>query len=459
MRFWKRELPDEEIARLVREAVTHQHVDDRDKAWDAVAPLRRVQKRQRVAAQGLAMLLKGGAFDRERGLELAGELLESRGDEAWVVAAIADAAEVLHDVRYLNNAPPREPIFETVARRLEEMLGDLDGEDEINALEGLTTVGRVLGRSWDEVTERAHRRLLELAPDGWQNHYNLGLFFKTRGRFAEGQAVNQRAVELGGGDSDEVLWNLGICATGAGDAAVALSTWKSLRQSIEMGCFDLPEGGYHPVKVRLVEFPLAARAASDPQEPGREETVWIERLSPCHGVVRCALVQDIGVDYGDVVMFDGAAITFHAYGDERVPVFPHLATLSRQGYQVFPFAGSQQRTEQIGELSEQLPGDAVVYVHSEQFQNLCTACWEDPDRDHLDHSADIHGVVTGKVCAPPTLDATTLREELDRALDRAREIKLFVPDLTLAAGDPARADVERRRMAMITVNDSEPPTS
>lgn len=453
MAFWKRALPDETIAELVRKAVSHQHVDALDKAWDEVAPLRRVHRRQRVAAQALAMLLRGGAFAPERGLELARELLASRGDEVWALASIADASEALCDVRYLNAAPPADPIFESVARRLEAMIDDLEGDELINALEGLTTVARMLGRGWDEVCERTHLRLVELAPDGWQNHYNLGLFYKTRGRFAEGQAANQRAVDLGGGDNEGVRWNLGICATGAGDAETALATWKSLGQTIEMGRFGLPEGGYNPVKVRLAEFPLASRGADDPEEPGREETVWIERLSPCHGVIRCALFQDIGVDYGDVVLFDGAAITFHSYGDERVPVFPQLVTLSRQGYQLYELAGTQQREDQIGELSEALPGDAVVYVHTEQFHNMCAACWDDPELDHADHGSEIHNVVTGKVCAPPDLAAGDLLARLDEAVQAAPEVKLFVPNLSLAAGDELRAARERRRVQMLATED------
>lgn len=430
MRFWKRELPDESIAAIVRKAIGHQHEDRRDKVWEVTAPLRKVHRKQRVAAQGLAMLLRGGAFDAERGLELAREIFDSRGDEAWAAAAIGDATEHLHDVRYLNGAPPDDPLFESVARRLEAMAGEREGEELTGALEGLTTAARVMGRRCDDVAESAHRRLIELDPGRWELHYNVGLFFKTRGRFAEGVEANQRAVELGGGDSDGVMWNLGICATGAGDAGLALETWKSLGQKIEMGRYDLPEGGYHPVKVRLAEFPMASRGGGEPDRPGHEETVFVERLSPCHGVVRSAPFEEMGVGYGDVVLFDGAAITFHDHDGERVPVFPQLITLSREGYQAYPFAGSQGRDDEIVELSAALTGDAVVYVHAEEFR-------------------DLQSVVTGVVCAPPDLPAAELRAELDRALDAAPDVELFAPQLSRAAGDAARADDEQRRLTAL----------
>ena len=134
-------------------------------------------------------------------------------------------------------------------------------------------------------------------------------------------------------------WNLGICATGAGEGEVALQVWKDLGQKIEMGRFGLPDGGYPQCKIRLAERPLAERDASQ-DDPGLEETIWVERLSPCHGIIRSVLYQDLGIDYGDVVLFDGAPITYHTYGEERgaglsspgdTPA-PELSKLPLRGY-------------------------------------------------------------------------------------------------------------------------------
>ena len=94
--------------------------------------------------------------------------------------------------------------------------------------------------------------------------------------------------------------------------------------------------------MRLAERPLAERSA-DRDDPGAEETIWIERLSPCHGIVRSVLYRNLGVDFGDVILMDGAPITYHSYGEARVAVFPHLATLVRQHYQIFDFAGRKTR--------------------------------------------------------------------------------------------------------------------
>jgi hypothetical protein len=447
----RRNLTGERIEELVKAVLKHAEKESWDRAWKAAQPLLKVHKDQPLAATAVAHLLERGAFDRQRGLELAGELFDAHGDNLDVVSALGDAFESLHDINFLNAEPPDDPLFQRIANLLRELSERAKGDDQlITALSGLSTAARVLGRTWDSIAERAYLRLVELTPKV-STHYSLGLFYKTRGRFAEGQAANQRAYDLGGSDQQDVLWNLGICATGARDGETALHIWKAIGQHIEMGRFGLPEGEYDSVKVRLAERPLAARdPTTQPDDPGREETIWVERLSPCHGIVRSALHYDeIGVDFGDVVLFDGAPITHHTYGKQKVPVFPHLATLERPGYQIFRFAGTQQREEQIADLSKDLPDDAVLYVHTEQFVELCSSCWNDPDLDHADHHRAERHLVTGKLCAPPTLTAPELLAALDGALRGEPDVRIFVPDLAILAGDPERAAVERRRMTMI----------
>jgi hypothetical protein len=245
-----------------------------------------------------------------------------------------------------------------------------------------------------------------------------------------------------------VRWNLGISATGARQGSLALSVWKELGQRIELGRFGLPDGSYEQVKVRLAQHPIATRAAEQ-TEPGLEETVWVERLSPCHGIVRSALFQELGVDFGDLVLFDGAPIMHQTYGEQEVPVFPQLATIERPGYRIFSFAGTQPVRGSVDALNEGLPEDVLVYPHTEKVTTLCAHCWASESRDHAAHRQDDHAVVRGKVCAPPTLALAELRRALDEAVARSPGVRLFVPMLSQLLGDHARAEVERRRIAMI----------
>ena len=308
-----------------------------------------------------------------------------------------------------------------------------------------------MARQHDDVAESCYRKLVETDPDECSNHYNLGLFMKTRGRFEEGMKANQKAASL----IDEVVesyeWNLGICATGAGCGDVALDVWKRMGQKIEMGRFGLPDGRYPECKVKLAERPLSERTAAV-DDPGLQETIWIERLSPCHGIIRSVLYQDLGVDYGDVVLIDGAPITYHTYGDIEVPVFPHLATLVRHNYQIFDFAGTQDEPRQLANASVDLDADAVVYSHSENYQELCASCWRDPDIDHEHRERLEKHVVVGRIAAPMHVDPGFLLDQLDKAIAKRASCQIYVPDLCDAAGAEARADVDRRRFQMLSGN-------
>ena len=203
--------------------------------------------------------------------------------------------------------------------------------------------------------------------------------------------------------------------------------------------------------MRLAERPLAERSA-DRDDPGAEETIWIERLSPCHGIVRSVLYRNLGVDFGDVILMDGAPIAYHSYGEARVAVFPHLATLVRQHYQIFDFAGTQDKVRQLAGLSAELDQDAVIYSHSENVQMMCANCWRDPDRDHSEHESVEKFVVRGRIAAPPGIAPTRLLDTIDRAIAKHRGCQLYAPDLCAASGLTAREGVDRRRFDLLTKN-------
>lgn len=282
--------------------------------------------------------------------------------------------------------------------------------------------------------------------------YNYGLFLKNRGRFEEGLQANQDAIRVGAGSNDGVLWNLAICAAGAGNGPAALQVWKGMGQKIEMGDHGLPSGPYPYAQVRLAQFPSSAQGVGgNPEAPGQEETVWMRRVSPVHGEVVSALYYDIGVDIGDLVLHDGAVIAHRTFGEERVPVFPHMKTLARGGWSTFRFAATQSREGQVADLSSALPEEATLYVHTEQFRIVCKTCWEDETVDHLEHEATEHHVVTGKLCVPPGVSLGAVRDHLDAAVEAAGDagLRIFVPDFHAALGDDDRASVERRRKGML----------
>ncbi len=445
-------LSSEEIEALARDVIAEAQAGRTQAAWDISQQLRKAQVRQPEAAMALLGIVYERCLSRQNAIEVLSDIAESHDQDFQILSALGRCLEAASDVDDLNAPPPRDAVFHTIVEKLDGLAKVYEGRPEQEPiLEGLATAARMLARQCDAIAKSSHLKLAEINPKRSAYHYNLGLYYKTRGRFAEGVASNQLAASLVGEVVESYEWNLGICATGAGNADVALDVWKRMGQAIEIGRFGLPEGRYPQCKVKLAERPLAERTP-DLDDPGAEETIWIERLSPCHGVIRSVPYQDLGVGYGDVILIDGAPITHHTYGEVQIPVFPHLATLLRRNYQMFDFAGTQQTARQLADISADLDEDAVIYSHSESFRTLCANCWRDPDLDHDQHEQVEKHVVSGRIAAPPGIEPARLMDSIDRAIEKRERCQLYAPDLCAAAGLTARERIDRRRFALLTGN-------
>jgi len=445
-------LSSDEIAAIARDAVAEGQADRKNAAWQAIQPLRKAQRHQPEAARALVWIVDQRSLARDEAADLLSGIADAHDDDIDILSALGQCLEAARDIDDLNAPPPEHPIFQTMVEKLGLLARLHEGKPEQEQiLRGLATAARMMARQNDAIAEDSLRKVIELNPQKSSPHYNLGLFYKTRGRFAEGVAANRAAASLSQEVVDSFEWNLGICATGAGDAETALDVWKRMGQKIGPGRFSLPEGGYPACKVRLAERPLAERTA-DSDDPGREETVWIERLSPCHGIIRSVLYGNLGVDYGDIILMDGAPITHHTYGEQQIPVFPHLATLLRRNYQFFDFAGTQETARQLADISDELDGDAVVYSHSEGFKIMCANCWRNPDIDHADHEQMEKHVVVGRIAAPPDIAPARLLHLIDTAIEKRGTCQLYAPDLCAAAGQAARERIDRRRFALLANN-------
>ena len=447
-------LSSERIETLEQEVVKEAEAGRKETAWSKLQPLRKSQHHQREAAGSLLRIVSGRWLPSESAADILLEITQSHPQDAEVLAHVGECLEAARDIDDLNAPPPAHAVFRTALERLAALAQEHAGRPEEEAiLRGLATSARMLARQHDDIAKSSYRKLIEIDPRKSAHHYNLGLFFKTRGKFEEGMKSNQTAANLANEVIDPYEWNLGICATGARNGAVALEVWKRMKQKIEMGRFGLPEGTYPQCKVKLAERPIAERSA-DLDDPGLEETIWIERLSPCHGIIRCVLYGELGVDYGDVVLIDGAPVTHHTYGDDRVPVFPHLATLVRQNYQFYDFAGMQDEPRQLLDAGTDLDGDTVIYPHSELVTTLCAGCWRDPDLDHEHHAHERmeKHIVVGRIAAAPQVDPAQLLDQIDKAMAKRKGCHLYAPDLCAAAGFEARASVEKRRFDLLTHN-------
>lgn len=441
-----KKLTKEKIKAIYDEAY---NASDNEKAFEIVTPLVNAQAANSVAADALINLIENDCFSVDQSLALLTEIYQAHENDDELVISIGNAIEAACDIDFLNAPPPEAQLFKAIIDRLSELAeSTTDLDTKICILEGLASTARLMARQYDELAEKSYMRLVELLPETAWVYYSLGLYFKTRGRFAEGVKANQKAIELAGESYDSYQWNLGICATGAGQGEVALKIWKEIGQKIEMGLLGLPEGGYPSCKVRLAERPLSQRS-KDNDNPGLEETIWIERLSPCHGIIRSVLYQNLGVDYGDVILFDGAPITYHKYGDKQIAVFPHLATIKNSNYQFFDFAGTQSAERELSDLSSHLEKDAVLYSHTENFASLCSTCWRDENIDHEHREREEKNIVVGRIAVPPDQQPVEVLNALDKALQGKPENRIFSPGLCRAAGFDDRAIIEERRYQML----------
>jgi tetratricopeptide (TPR) repeat protein len=452
-------LSSERIASLEQDITEEAEAGRKDGAWQKLQPLRQAQHHQYEATNSLLRIIGQRCLSIDGAADVLLEIAQSHPQDTKILATVGECLEAAHDIDELNAPPPAHAVFHTVIERLATLAREQAGlPQEEDILRGLATAARMLARQYDDIAESSYRKLTEINPRKGAHHYNLGLFFKTRGKFAEGMKSNQVAASLADKtiEADETIdayeWNLGICATGSGNGSVALDVWKQMGQEIEMGRFGLPEGSYPHAKVKVAQRPLAERSA-DLDDPGLEETIWIERLSPCHGIIRSVLYEELGVDYGDVILIDGAPITHHTYGDKQVPVFPHLATLVRRKYKRYDFAGTQHEARQLADADIELDGDSVIYPHSEYLRQFCARCWRDPDVDHDQHEQVERRIVVGRIAAAPDVDPAQLLDQIDKALARRSGCQLYVPDLCLAAGFQARASVEKRRFDLLTRNE------
>jgi tetratricopeptide (TPR) repeat protein len=404
------------------------------------------QARDREVASALIRILGEGVLPHDETARLYGEIFFAHETDGGLIVYLGGLMEAARDIDDLNAPPPDDPLFARMIRRLSEIqLAASDPEKESLAAEALARTARLMARQKDDVAERAIARVVALNPDAAWARYSQGLFFKTRGRFAEGVAANRQAIALAGDSNEAMSWNLGICATGVGDGETALGIWRAMGNKLDLGSDGLPQGRYPACKVRLAEHPLAERDAEN-DVPGLEETIWIERLSPCHGIVRSVLYErDLGVDYGDTVLFDGAPITYHRYGERQIPVFPHLSTLKCGGFRFYDFSATQISSGSVGTANDQLDADTVIYSHTESLYTLCAACWRDETTQHQKHEPKEHMVIHGRIATAGNLSVRDVLDRIDEACTRSDGLRIFAPDLCRAAGQTDRAMIEQRR--------------
>lgn len=302
---------------------------------------------------------------------------------------------------------------------------------------------RFCGPRRDADAQAAFGRALELdrgRGDWWQD---LAVLHKWRGRFEEALRATQEARTCLG-ETRGTLWNIAICATAIGDGATACDAWNRLgipAQPDPATTMPVVEG-LPPLMIRVLSRGSATDGTSAwPERAVGFELVWIAPLSPCHGVVQSPTFRDAPIDYGDLILWDGAPVASHIReGREPIPVFPVLEVLRQGAERRWPFVGIERVPGAVGDFEARLPKGTRLFLRAEHVEHHCPACAS--AETHVGHPDD-STLVRGKLIVPANQELQPFQQVWETALKQARFVA-SVPGLYEELGNTKRAGQEHQ---------------
>ena len=402
----------------LRALVESAREEDHRRAWEALLARPADLAKSRELAFILADLLaRDPTFPQP--LPLAEKALAAFGQDSELVIALTAGL-----LRVAEQRPPDEPPFvqgpaHLVAGACQRCFEELSSEDrlrpelggylQLNLADGL----RMMGPDHDEDAQKAYALALTIDDSNGAFWFHLGLLHKWRGRFEAGLEANKKAlVRLG--PRKPVLWNLALCATALGEGQLAAETWQKLGIPAEVTASKMPLVRDMP--------PMQLRVATVGEELGQGdplpaktvafEVLWLQPLSPCHGVVQSPTARRASIDYGDLVLYDGAPVRMAEVEGRPVPIFPLIWLLRPGKEQRLRFVAMESRAG----LLEGLGGDLGEGLALVTF-----------DKRAGDGSGPV--LYYGKLIVSPDVPLGEVRKRLTQGLSRQRGLTLAVPQL------------------------------
>jgi hypothetical protein len=395
-------------------------------AWEALGPRLGELGQERALALAFAQVLAQDPTYPDV-LPAAERVLAGFGGDPEVVIALAAAL-----LRVAERRPPDEPPFEQGPAHLaaaacqscfeglasgDRTAPELGGYLQINLADAL----RMMGPDRDDEALKAYQLALTIDGSRGAWWFQLGLLHKWRGRFREGLEANQKALTRGGPERAS-WWNLAICATALGEGARALEAWQKLGVPAQLAPSGMPlVPDMPPMQLRVATLGEDV-GQNDPLPPGvvTFEVLWVQPLSPCHGVVQSPTARKASVDYGDLVLWDGAPVHMNKIDDRAVPVFPLLSLLKQGGERRLRFVGMQKTAGLIDSVADELGDDVSLVV--------------------FDRRGGSEGeLFYGKLLVPASQELRAVETALARALRSRPGITLTIPQLHELLGDTPSA--------------------
>ncbi len=306
---------------------------------------------------------------------------------------------------------------------------------------------RMAGADKDADAQEAFAQALEIDDTNGHWWFDLGVLHKWRGRFQEGLDATLRARSRLG-ETKAVQWNIAICATALGDGDLAGGIWKSLGMPAELHPSGMPHvPGLPPMQVRvLAKGPGTGPDAQVPDSSVSFELVWVAPLSPCHGVVQSATFREAPIDYGDVVLWDGAPVSVLQTKSGPVPRFPLLEILRPGDEARLRFVALQEKPDLLQGLADSLPEYARFFTHREQVEVAAPGDGQAvPTSVAPDEGAsrDAGELVYGKIVLPAGADLRGFRASFEKA-SATRGLAIAIPRLYELLEETKRAGQEHQ---------------
>ncbi|GAB4198459.1 MAG: hypothetical protein OHK0013_07630 [Sandaracinaceae bacterium] len=426
-----------------------------DEVWRTIAPLRpRIVEDREIAEAWLTLLeASPGRPDLPDDVRAA----------CW--AFPADVSLALLGLRALLRADerrgPDEPLrrdgpAEQALALAQRVLASLSEQaaERAAVLAAKANALRRLGPRRDAEAVSAFEAALALDPSDGTTWFDCGLCHKWAGRFRAAWVAFQRAEERLGA-TRAVLFNRAVCATASGQVVDAADVWRRLGMRVELADGALPrvmaaDGARLPdVWVRVPTRGTGhAEVGGVPDAAVAFEHVGVERLSPCHGVVRTPTRRHAIVDFGDVILFDPAPVGRVGVGQDARPVLPLLSVLAPGDERRFAFLALEKEAEQVRAMGACLPEGCVWYVHETRVDRICPRCAAGEVLARHEHEPPTERrAVRGKLIVPAAVDLGAVRKALE--MRKVSDVLLAVPGLYEALGDAATAGKHHKNWGAI----------
>ncbi len=425
----------------------------RDEVFTLIAPLRQRVTEDREIAEAWLTLLEAAPARAGLTDDVRAALWAFPGDHALLLLGLRAL------LRADERRGPDEPATPTSPAHVVLELGEralpaiTTPRDRASLLGMIGNAHRRLGPRHDARAIEVLESAVRLAPRDGTLFFDLGLCHKWAGRFRAAMLAFARAEERLG-PKRQVLFNRATVATASGDVNEAADAWRRLGFRVEVAKDALPlvhgEGGALLDDV-LVRVPTRGTGRTNDDVPDTAiafEVLGVTPLSPCHGVVRTPTAREAIVDFGDVVIFDPAAVASLESDGKSRPVLPLLHVARRGDEQRFPFLALEQDEGGVSRIAAALPDGCVWYLHDTRVDRVCPRCAAgETFLPHTHEPPTVRRAVRGKLVCPASVPLATVRSAIEKS--KGADVLLAIPGLFETLGDTAGAGKHHKTWGVI----------